>query len=633
VAFVKAIWKFIVGVKDVLVLCFMLLFFGTLFAILSMSPGERPVRTTSGALLLDLNGVIVEQPQRVDPLAMLFGSEAPMREYALRDVVTALDAARSDPNVKAVVLNLNGFMGGGQVALSRVGAALEAVRAAKKPVLTYATIYEDSGYQLASHASEVWVHPFGAVALAGPGGSTPYLKGLLDRLGITAHIYRVGTYKSAVEPLMRSDQSPEAKEAARALAGALWQNWQDEVKKARPRAALASYAADPVAAAEAAQGDLALAAKKNGLVDKVGDERAFADHVANIAGEGTEREGPAFAALDLAEYTRAKTPANHGQIGVITIAGTIMDGEHGPGTAGGDTIADLIDDAVDKGNLKALVIRVDSPGGSVLASEKIRSAIVTAKQKGLPIVTSMGNLAASGGYWVSTASDRIIAEPSTITGSIGVFGVLPSFEKLLAKIGVGTDGVATTPLSGQPDIMGGFSPEFDRMTQLGIEDVYRRFLTIVGQARHMRPDDVDKIAQGRVWDGGTARQIGLIDSYGGLDDAIREAGRLAKIDPASVRPFYIDPKVDPFARFVEDMVTKRDGGKEGSTAAQDLIARQSARHRLALTQAFGSARMMIEGASIQAACLECRAYSPTAMEGKDRQNDWSVLMLFERLFR
>jgi len=243
-AFVKGMWRILVAIKDGLVLLFLLMFFGALYAALSWSP--KPAQSVgSGALLLKLDGTIVEQPSEVDPMALLTGRNDRAKEYGLADIVAALDAARDDRKVKAVVLNLDGFMGGGQVALARVGKALDAVRAAKKPVFAYATIYSDDSYQLAAHASESWVDPLGGVAIVGRGGSGLYYKGLIDKLGVNTHVYRVGTYKSFVEPFTRTDQSPEAKQANQALADALWEDWQQEVAKARPKARLAAYVRDP----------------------------------------------------------------------------------------------------------------------------------------------------------------------------------------------------------------------------------------------------------------------------------------------------------------------------------------------------------------------------------------------------
>lgn len=619
--FLKAIWRIIMGVKDVLVLCFLLLFFGGLYAILSMAPGERPLHTYEGALLIDMDGSLVEQPQEADPFATLMGSNARVYEYRLRDVVHALESARTDPKVKAVVLNLDGFTGGGQVALMRVGKALDSVRAAKKPVLAYATLYTDDSYMLAAHASEVWLNPLGGVALGGPGGSMPYFKGLIDKLGITAHIYRVGTYKSAVEPFMLSGPSPEAQAASQALVDTLWSNWLGDVAKARPRAKIATYATQPVQQIEAAKGDLSQAALSAGLVDKLGDLTAFDERVTKLAGEAPSgQDGPSFAAIALHDYTRAHRPAGDGQIGVVTVAGAIMDGEAGPGTAGGDSIAMLINDALANDDIKALVVRIDSPGGSVLASEQIRAALGAARAKGIPVVASMGSVAASGGYWVASAADKVLAEPSTITGSIGVFGILPSFEGMLSKIGITTSAVKTTPITGEPDILGGIGREFSRITQLGVEDIYRRFLKLVADARGKSPGEIDRIAQGRVWDGGSARQLGLIDRFGGLEDAIAEAARLAKIDPEMARPLYIDPEPDPFTAFFARMTGESEASAGYRSGARDLISHQAAMQRAMLMRALSDVQMMAEGSSIQARCLECGAFigAPPATQRENK---------------
>ncbi|NWK95710.1 signal peptide peptidase SppA [Sphingobium lactosutens] len=603
-AFVKGAWRILVAIKDGLVLLFLLLFFGALYAALSFSP--KPGKTvSSGALLLDLDGSIVEQPTEVSPMALLSGSGPEAKEYRLSDIVAALDAAKTDGKVKAVVLNLDGFIGGGQVAMARVGKALDGVRAAKKPVLAYATLYSDDSYQLAAHASEVWSDPLGGVAILGRGGSNLYYKGLIDKLGVNTHVYRVGTYKSFVEPFIRTDQSPEAKQANQALAGALWQNWQDDVAKARPKAQIAAYAANPLAAAQAAGGDIAKAALAAGLVDKLGDEATFGDRVADIAGEATSDKAGAFASIDLNTYVKARKPANDGQIGVLTVAGDIVDGEAGPGTAAGDTISDLLLTALNEKKLKALVVRVDSPGGSVMASEKIRGAIMQAKAAGMPVVVSMANVAASGGYWVSTPGDVIFAEPDTITGSIGVFGIIPSFEGTLAKMGITTDGVRTTPLSGQPDVTGGTTPEFDQIMQLGVEDIYRRFVGLVAQSRKKTPEAIDAIAQGRVWDGGTARQIGLVDRFGGLEDAIAEAARRAKIDPAKARPYYIEKQPDKFAEFIQSIA---DREQDDSSAPRDMLARQAWMQRGWAMQAVSDVKSLVMGAGVRADCLECRGY-------------------------
>jgi protease-4 len=284
------------------------------------------------------------------------------------------------------------------------------------------------------------------------------------------------------------------------------------------------------------------------------------------------------------------------------------------GTAGGETVVQLMLKGLAEKNLKALVVRVDSPGGSALASEQIRDAVMQAKKRGLPVVISMGSVAASGGYWVATAGDTIFAEPATITGSIGIFGIVPTFEKALAKVGLTSDGVRTTALSGQPDIMAGTTPIVDKLFQAGIEGGYRQFISRVAQARHMTPAQVDEIGQGRVWDGGTARQIGLVDRFGTLSDAVAEAAKRAKLDPAKVHAEYLEKKpgaVEQFARAFADRNRDDDAG------AGDAFSRLSTMRRAALIQAVGDARRLATGAAVQARCLECAAIAPATPSAED----------------
>jgi protease-4 len=448
------------------------------------------------------------------------------------------------------------------------------------------------------------------VLITGPGGSRLYYKGLLDKLGVIAKVYRVGEFKSAVEPFTRTDQSPEAREANQALADSLWESWRQDVARARPSARLAEYVATPEAMLAAARGDVAGAALVARLVDRIGDRLAFGRRVAALAGEGPKKQPGSFRTIKLDNWIAANPEKGSGDpVGVLTIAGTIVDGDAPAGTAGGDTIAKLLLEELPKRRIKALVVRIDSPGGSVTGSERIRSAILAAKAQGLPVVVSMGSVAASGGYWVSTPADRVLAEPSTITGSIGVFGIVPTFPGTLAKAGISTDGVKTTPLSGQPDLMAGTSPEFDRLIQSAIEDIYRRFTGIVAQSRRMTPARVDAIGQGRVWAGGTARQIGLVDRFGSLDDAIAEAARLAKLDPAKVRPIFIEREPNPLRKLLGDALA---GPSEQETG--DAWSRIAGRPDAILRGIFTDVRQIAAGPAIQVRCLDCPAAAPPAVE-------------------
>jgi protease-4 len=604
--FAKAIWKLLVGIKDALVLIFMLLFFGMLYAGLS----ARPAPVKDGVLAFELSGAVVEQPSKPGFSDLASGSPV-VREHSLRDLVAALDAARDDSRVKAVALDLERFTGGGQAAMADLADAIRRVRESGKPVIAYAAAYSDDGYLVASAASEIWLDPLGLVAIAGPGGSNLYFRGLLDKMGVTPHVYRVGTHKSAVEPFTRNDMSPEAKENAQALGSALLETWREEVVKNRPIAKVDAYMRDPVGALNAAGGDLTRAAVGFGLVDKIATREQFHARLAELGGEDPTNAG-GFKKIKLAAYINDTVEEDDvGTIGVVTVAGTIVDGKAPAGTAGGDTIADLIDKAVHKGGLKALVVRVDSPGGSVLASERIRQAILNAKREGMPVVVSMGNVAASGGYWVATPGDFIYAEPSTITGSIGVFGILPSFEGTLEKLGIGADGIKTTPLSGEPDLLTGPSSEADQLLQAGINSVYQRFLAIVAQSRKRTPAEIDRIAQGRVWDGGTARQIGLIDGFGGLSDAIEKAGQLAKVDNPHGQVRYLERPES----FEEMLIALFADDQSGQEPAEDAFAALAPDTQLlgALTEL----RAVLAGPRIQVRCLECPAVTPARVKAED----------------
>ena len=610
--FVRGAWKLLVGIKDGLVLIAMLIFFGALFAALSARPMARSIK--DGALVLDLNGSIVEQPSEAN--AFDFGVRNQPNEFRLRDVLRVINAARTDAKVKAVVLDLDSFGGGYPAAVSEVAAALGRVRATGKPVLAYATGYTDAGYRLAANASEIWMNPMGGTLFAGPGGPQLYYKGLIDKLGVNIHVYRVGKYKSFVEPYTREDQSPESRDASTALYGSLKEDWLQLVGKARPKAQIASFIAKPGELIAATKGDIAKANMAAGLIDRLGDRTAFNKRVAEVVGKPSGKPQGSFNAIDYGRYLAANPlPTSGDAIGVLTVAGDIVDGSAGPGTAAGETITKALLTGLAKKNLKALVVRVDSPGGSALASERIRRAILEAKAQKLPIVVSMGSRAASGGYWVATAGDVVFAEPNTITGSIGIFAIIPTFENSLKKLGITSDGVRSSPLSGQPDLAAGTTPEVDSILQAGIDHGYRQFISLVASARKMTPERVDEIAQGRVWDGGTARQIGLVDRFGTLDDAIAEAAKRAGLDPKSVHAEYLEKKPGWLANLLMSFAPK--DGEDDSEAAKDVYSRLAQERRAVFAQVLGDVRRLATGAAIQARCLECAGFAPARVTRDD----------------
>jgi protease IV len=605
--FVRAIWKLLVGIKDALVLLLLIFFFAGLYGALSARPA--PVR--DGVLDLDLNGSVVEQPSRRE-WSDVAGSPR-IQEYRLRDLIAALDKAKDDSRVKAVALDLDGFTGGGGTAIADLSDAVRRVRASGKPVVAYGVGYTNDSYALASAASEIWLSPLGGVLISGPGGSQLYYKGLLDKLGVTANVYRVGTYKAAVEPFIRNDMSPAAKENALALDQARLETWRQEVKQARPKANIDLFLSNMNGAVAAAGGDMAKAALNAGLIDRIGDRREFEARLAELGGGAGPANDP-FKRIKLGSYVGdVVNQRPSGPIGVVTVAGTIVDGRAGLGSAGGDTIASEIEDGIRSKGIKALVVRVDSPGGSVLASERIRQALLDAKAHKIPVVVSMGSVAASGGYWVSTPADFIYAEPSTITGSIGVFAVLPSFQGTLQKLGLGADGVKTSPLAGEPDLLKGPSPEANQLLQTGVESMYGRFLGIVAASRHKTPQQIDQIAQGRVWDGGTARQIGLVDGFGGINEAIAKAAELAGLgSERGIR--YLEPQRSFRDQLIDALAEQNDGTSEAPADAFSMLARQPQQQ---LAAALAEVRGILSGSSIQARCIECPPVAPARIDQRD----------------
>lgn len=624
--FAGKVWRLLVGIKDALALLFLLLFFTALFAVLGMRSSPGAVR--EGALLLQLDGTVVEEVSPIDPLNALLSSAVPTREYAARDLIRAIDEAAGDRRIKALALDMTTFLGGGHVHLQAIGAALDRFRQTEKPVLAYAVAYSDDSMLLAAHASEIWVDPLGGAAITGPGGERLYYAGLLEQLGVDAHVFRVGTYKSAVEPYIANEMSPEARENYQQLYGALWQEWQANVRNARPQANIARATADLGAWLAESEGDIAQATLAAGLADKIGTRVEWGERVAEVVGKETWDDGPgAFAHTAIDPWLAEIAPAQPGAaIGVVTIAGEISDGMAGPGEAGAERIVELLDDALDQ-DLKALVVRVDSPGGTVTGSEAIRRAILRHKASDIPIVVSMGNVAASGGYWIATPAERIFAEPETITGSIGIFGVLPTFETALAKWGVTSDGVKTTPLSGQPDLLGGLSPEAETILQATVESGYERFLTLVAQSRRISLARADELGQGRVWDGGAARQLGLVDQFGGLDDALAFAAKQAELADGKWHARYLGADADPYAPLIRRFLRTGDGEARSGDMFALFAGRQSER----MARVLADVRGLLEVRGAQARCLECPNPARVLAPVRAAPDDFAPLHVLARL--
>lgn len=613
--FLKGLWKVLVGVKDALALLLLLIVFVGIFA---ATRGGQPAGIPSkAALVIELDGTLVDQATERSPFQLATAAGDIVPETQTRDVVEALKRAAKDDRIDSVVLDLETFLGAGASNLREVSAAIGTVKAAKKPVYAYGAAYSDDGYFLAAQANEAWLNPLGAVLLTGPGGSGLYFKDALEKLGIDIRVFRVGTYKSAVEPFTRSESSPEAKAANQALVDTLWDSYVADIRKARAKVDLDRFIADLPARIRGEGGDFARLALTDGLVDKVGTRTQFGQMMVKRVGKGDEDRPGAFAQVDLKRYLAASTPTrptSGAGVGVVYVAGEIVDGQAPKGTAGGETIATLIEQAMTDDDIKALVVRVDSPGGSVTASEQIRQALADAKAEGIPVVASFGPVAASGGYWVSTAADEVFAEPTTITGSIGVFAIIPTFEKTLAKLGIGADGVKSTPYSGEPNVLQGLSPETGVLLQASVEDIYRRFTTLVGTARKIPVKRVDEIGQGRVWDGGSARQFGLVTAFGGLDEAVAAAAKRAGLDAGNVRVIDIEKKPGFPLALLESMFAPEESAP---TPSGDAIARAANLAQLRAAAAVAEAVRLAGTPSVQTRCVTCAAYASPRLSTVD----------------
>lgn len=509
-------------------------------------------------LVLDLAGPLVEQGAggtRETLLRQVQGED--QGQVRLRDVIAVLDAAARDPKIERVLLLPEDLAGGGLSAQREVAAALERFKASGKQVVAWATGFDQRQYYLAAHASEVYVHPMGAVALQGYGRLRNYYRQALDRVGVSANVVRVGKYKNAAEPFFASAPSKETLEAEAYLYDALWSLYTRGVEKARklPEGAIAQGIAALPGSLQALQGDTARLALEGRLVDglKTRDELR-----AMLIERGAEDpKAKTFRQIGWREYLSRQKPAASGPaIGVVVAEGEIGEGEEPPGRIGGRSTAELIRKARNDDEVKAVVLRVNSPGGSALGSELIRRELELTRAAGKPVVVSMGDVAASGGYWIALAADEVLADPATITGSIGVFGMLPTAQGLMDKLSVGTGGHATTWLATGYDPRRPLDPRFEQLIQSAIGRVYTDFLTKAAAARKTTPDKIDAVAQGRVWTGTQALERGLIDRNGAWSDALKAAAARAKLpEEARLRWMEREPgRLEQLAGFFKSTV-------------------------------------------------------------------------------
>ena len=493
--------------------------------------GIKPLAPKT-ALVLDLKGELVEEKAgsvRDSAVAALSGNAR--RTIQLRDVLTALDAAAKDSNISSVVLMLDEMDGGGLASLREFGAAVERVKAAGKTVVAWGGTYDQKRYMVASHASEIYLHPMGMVLIEGFGRHRNYYRDALDKVGVTVNLMKVGTYKSFAEPYIGNGPSDAAKEADAYLYNALWANYTAEVEKARklPAGAIAKGIEELPQRMAAANGN----AGKVALDWKLIDGLKTRDEVRALMVKRGEADDAikSFRQVSFQDYVDRNPPKMLGDaVGVIVAAGDITEGTGGPGTVGGISTANMIRAAREDKQIKALVLRINSPGGSAYGSELIRRELELTRSAGKPVVVSMGDVAASGGYWISMAADEVIADPNTVTGSIGVFAILPTADKVVDKLGIHTAGVTTTWLADAYNPLRPLDPRFGQVIQASINHIYDEFTTKAAIARRTTPEKIDAVGQGRVWTGGQAKERGLVDRLGSYGDALQSAAKRAHLE-------------------------------------------------------------------------------------------------------
>lgn len=558
VRLISSIWRGLDGFRKILHLLLLVILLLVFFGAIS---GTSPIMPKQAALTIQPAGPLVDQLNG-DPydraLAELLGDAPP--QTLVQDVIDALAFAKNDDRISAVHLELSAMGGAGLSKLRRVGAAIDDFRESGKPVIASADFFSQSAYHLAAHADELYMHPEGMVFLQGYGGFRSYYKDAIDSLRLDWNVFRVGTHKSFVEPYTRMDMSPEDRESRTRLIGQFWTMYQQDVDAARglPEGTIDDFAQNLVTHVAAAGGDIAIAAQETGLIDQLVSHGELRSVLKAYAGEDAD-DSTDYSSVHSTDYL-ANMRLLHGDkvkdenVAVVVAVGTILNGTQSSGTIGGDSTAALLRQALSDDSVKAVVLRVDSPGGSVFASEVIAQEILALQAAGKPVVASMGSVAASGGYWISVVADKIIASPATVTGSIGVFGMFPTYQRTLDAVGVATDGVGTTPWAGQLRPDREMSTPMKQLFQLIINDTYDDFISGVADQRTMEKDFVDSVAQGQVWTGQDALQHGLIDALGTYEDSVRAAAELAGLGEGEYGQKLIETALSPTEQMVLDFL-------------------------------------------------------------------------------
>jgi protease IV len=544
--FFGLVWRILEGVRKVLHLVLLLVIFGFILAALHSS---IPTVPRSAALIIAPQGELVEQLSG-DPVRRAFGeaSGGPAPETLLRDITDAIAAAKTDSRIKLIVLDLDSLDSSGLSKLQEIGAALRDFRSSGKRVVAVGDSLDQTQYYVAAQAGEVYLDPMGILSVDGFSYYRMFYKDAIDKVGVDFNVFRAGTFKSYTDQFSRSDMAPSEREETSVWLEALWNAYSQDVARARslPAGALNDFIASQPAALQAVNGDMAKMALQRGLVTGLKSRRQVADELKGLVGE--DADSHSFNSIRMNEYLlavrakRALKSKSDSKVGIVVASGEIFDGHRPPGSIGGESTADLLRQARYDNAVKAVVLRVDSPGGSEFASEIILREVQALRKAGKPVVVSMSSYAASGGYYISAAANQIFASPTTLTGSIGVFSFIPTFERTLDKLGVKVDGIGTTPLAGDLRLDRALGPVTKQILQASVDHAYAQFLRRVADGRKKSVEDVDKIAQGRVWAGVDAQRIGLVDHLGGLKDATDAAAKLAQLG-AEYDVDYIEPEL------------------------------------------------------------------------------------------
>jgi protease-4 len=530
--FFRFIGSIVTGIRYLFSLLFVGLF---LMLIVGMFAEDIQPIPDKGALYLAPSGVLVDQKTYTDPFdQILMGNSQSDSETLVRDVIEALDTARIDSRITHLLLDTDYMAGGGISKLEEISSALMRFKSSGKPIIAVGDNFNQQQYFLAAHADEILLNPLGSVSIAGFGLYNSYFKEALDKLNINMHVFRVGDYKSAVEPFLRNNMSANVKQESRELVDSLWQFYSSQVEHLRglPDGAIDDFANNLHLKLQAANGDTSALAKQQNLVDQIATRTQMFAYLNEVL-PGTDGE---FDSINMKAYlnhnrltSRTSAAAKAHKVALVVAKGSIIDGEQPEGTIGGDTLASIFARLREEDEVKAVVLRIDSGGGSAFASDIIRDAISATQKKGIPVVVSMGSYAASGGYWIAADADRVLALSTTLTGSIGVFGIVPTVEDSLAALGVYSDGVGTTDIAGMMRLDRPMTQQSEMIFQAGVDNIYTRFITLVADGRNSTPAAVHEIAQGRVWTGEKALGLGLVDQLGDLNDAIKVAADLANL--------------------------------------------------------------------------------------------------------